>query len=58
MEFCHDCGSQMIHTEGCALCPCCGYSACGCEFCSGLGKGVEDVQSSLERKFSKDNVPA
>jgi uncharacterized Zn finger protein (UPF0148 family) len=29
VEFCPECGCQLIHQEGCSLCPCCGYSECG-----------------------------
>ena len=43
MEWCPDCGSQLLHLEGCTLCPCCGYSACECNECNGLTKGVENV---------------
>ena len=40
MEFCPDCGAQVVHAEGCAMCPCCGYSLCECYFCN--GKEVND----------------
>lgn len=33
MEFCSECGSQMIHTDNGALCPCCGYADCDCADC-------------------------
>ena len=26
---CPDCGGPLVHGEGCALCPVCGYSNCG-----------------------------
>ncbi|MBN1156547.1 hypothetical protein JXA85_02960 [Candidatus Woesearchaeota archaeon] len=45
MEFCPECGGQLLHSEGCIICPCCGYSACECSLCNGLEKGVEDVLS-------------
>jgi len=35
MQFCPDCGGQLIHAEGCAMCPCCGWNACQCVLCIG-----------------------
>ena len=26
---CPDCGGPLVHGEGCASCPVCGYSRCG-----------------------------
>jgi len=26
---CPDCGGPLVHGEGCATCPVCGYSRCG-----------------------------
>ncbi len=26
---CPECGGPLVHGEGCALCPVCGYSNCG-----------------------------
>ena len=26
---CPDCGGPLVHGEGCATCPVCGYSVCG-----------------------------
>lgn len=46
--FCPDCGSQVMHVEGCILCPACGFSACDCASCNGLEKGAENVQSNIE----------
>lgn len=40
MEFCPECGSQLIYAEGSMFCPCCGYSACCCAGCNGSEKGV------------------
>ena len=34
MKFCSECGSQMIHTETCYLCPCCGETRCSCATCN------------------------
>lgn len=34
-EFCPECGSQVIHQEGCEMCACCGWSACECSLCNG-----------------------
>lgn len=53
MQFCPDCGCQLIHQEGCALCPYCGYSACGgCEVITRLRTeekgGVTDVDTKRE----------
>ena len=45
MEFCPECGSQLIYLENSLLCPCCSYSICCCEDCNGSKKGVENVQS-------------
>ena len=43
-EFCPDCGGQLIHQEGCALCPCCGYSLCGCGLVSETSQeGIYEV---------------
>lgn len=38
MEFCPECGGQVIFTEGCLFCPACGWSACNCEACNGTRK--------------------
>ena len=46
MDFCPDCGSQLLHLEGCLFCPCCGYSACSCEVCN--GEEIKNVQSKAE----------
>ena len=46
MEFCPDCGAQLIHAEGCVMCSCCGWSRCECSACS--GKEVGSVQSIVE----------
>lgn len=35
MEFCPDCGAQIIHAEGCVMCACCGWSLCECSACNG-----------------------
>ena len=49
MEFCPECGAQLIHVEACVICPCCGYSACNCAACNGLEeKGAEDVQPDIK----------
>ncbi len=40
MEFCPDCGAQIIHAEGCEMCACCGWSKCSCNVCT--GKEVND----------------
>ena len=45
MEFCPECGSQLVQTDDYDLCPCCGYYACGCLACNPLDKGDCDVQS-------------
>ena len=58
MEFCPECGSQLIRTEGCMLCPCCGWSACNCAACNGLGKGDEDVQSEDRAETGEKTVSA
>src|SRR3989338_1850190 len=42
MEFCPDCGAQLIHADGCVMCACCGWSKCDCSVCN--GKGEMDVQ--------------
>ncbi len=26
---CPDCGGPLVHAEGCATCPVCGFTACG-----------------------------
>lgn len=49
-DFCPDCGAQLIHTEGCMMCACCGWSACDCALCNGMGKGAENVPASAERQ--------
>ena len=56
MEFCPepDCGAQLIHTEGCMMCACCGWSACDCAVCNGLEKGAENVPASAKRKHDKN----
>ncbi len=46
MEFCPDCGAQLIHAEGCVMCSCCGWSRCECSACSGKEEKV--VQSIAE----------
>ena len=39
---CPDCGGPLVHGEGCATCPVCGYSECGATR-SGLGPGPARV---------------
>ena len=45
-EFCPECGFQILHVEGCNLCPCCGYSACSCGICSG--------KEEIEKEFGHE----
>jgi len=40
MEFCPDCGAQLISAESCVMCSCCGWSRCECSVCN--GKEVND----------------
>ena len=56
MEFCPDCGAQLIHAEGCVMCACCGWSRCECAFCNGK-EGV-DVQSEDRITTGKKVVSA
>ena len=35
MEFCPECGYQVVYVDGNAVCPACGFSGCGCSCCSG-----------------------
>ena len=43
-KFCPDCGCQLLHTEGCLLCPHCGWSECGY---------YEERSDELENKTGK-----
>ena len=38
MEFCPDCGAQIIRAEGCIMCANCGWSMCECSACNGKEK--------------------
>lgn len=57
MEFCPECCSQILHVEGCNLCPCCGYSSCNCGICNGKEE-FSDVQSKDRASSSEKIVPA
>lgn len=57
MEFCVECGSQLIHAEGCVLCPACGWSMCNCCACNGKEE-FSDVQSKDRAKTDKEVVSA
>jgi hypothetical protein len=56
MEYCPDCGSQVLHIEGCNLCPCCGWSACGCGIYCEKRKPEEDAQELADVTVGKDGV--
>lgn len=56
MEFCPDCGFQLLHVEGCSMCPACGYSACNCGICN--GKENLNVQSEDTARTSKKIISA
>lgn len=56
MEFCPECGAQILHMEGCDLCACCGYSSCNCGICN--GKEEADVQSEDRARPSEKIVSA
>lgn len=56
MEFCPECGSQLISAKGCIMCTCCGWSECECSSCN--GKEEFDVQPCVERENNENNLPA
>lgn len=53
MDFCPECGSQLLYVKDCVLCPCCGYSMCDCD---GLKKGEEDVQPGNRARTGEKTV--
>lgn len=48
-SFCPECGSQLLHVEGCLFCPNCGYSHCDCGACNGLGKSEEKQTIGIQK---------
>ena len=46
MDFCPECGSQLLHLEGCLFCLGCGWSVCTCKICN--GEEIKNVQSKTE----------
>jgi len=63
MEFCPDCGAQIIHAEGCVVCACCGWSMCECSACNGNQEnlsfpsgfsGCSEIQPNIKTNFRQE----
>jgi DNA-directed RNA polymerase subunit M/transcription elongation factor TFIIS len=54
MEFCPECGGQMIRQSGCIYCSSCGYSICLCSECLSGGDVsnyiMDDDELIVEKK--------
>ena len=52
MEFCPECGSQLIPTSDYKLCPYCGYSTCCCTNCNGEKLAEDYIMKPSDKELS------